>query len=630
VRTQGDDLSSSDGVARDCRDRDRVGEPVAQPLQSAPRSSARLWSRRHHEDGGESKEEGSMRIRLFAVAFAAGYLTLAVDLAASPSSPPPQPSSPFGEEIDVRVVNVEVVVTDGKGERVSSLSAADFTLSVDGKPVAVEYFSEIRDGRLQATAGAPAGAAHDGGVQPPAGATAGTNYLVYVDDYFAIGQQRDQVLAGLRANLDQLRPEDRMAIAAFDGARLTLLSGWSSSHRELAAAIDRAMARKAHGLEHVVERNRFRSDEKFRNQDVVGGTSRWADGSRPLDVNSSTGTFSDVTRAGGINEAQRSFGAVVIRRVKASAGGAVSAMRAFAPPEGRKVLLLLAGGWPFSVRNLLAADASLPTRDLPEGGELLAPLTDAANLLGYTVYPVEVPGASGPDVEATASETGQSTSSQLLQEQETEASLRFIARETGGRPILDKDRILALSRASADTRSFYWLGFAPSWRGDDRLHRLKVEVKRPGLVVRSRSGFLDLSRQAEVSMRLESALVLGTFPGALAMPIQIGAPKRVRPGQIELPITLGLPVDLMTVVPVGDKYAVKLELRFAASADSGAASQIPVVPITLTSATPPRPGGFVRHQTTVTLRGPAHHLVIAAYDPVSDKVATAEVELALH
>jgi VWFA-related protein len=431
----------------------------------------------------------------------------------------------------------------------------------------------------------------------------------------------------LRASLDQLQPEDHMAIVAFDGARLTLLSGWSDSPRALAAAIDRAMARKPHGMDLVVEHDRFRRDEQFRGQAVGEGPSRWGDGSRPLDLNSST-TAPDVTRAGGLNEAQRSYGEVVVRRVKASAGGAVSAMRAFAAPEGRKVLLLLAGGWPFSVRNLIGGDASLPTHDLPEGNEVLAPLTNAANLIGYTIYPVDVPGPTraGPDIELPGPPTGSPT---LVQEEELDASLRFIARETGGRAIFGRDRTLALSSASSDTRSFYWLGFAPSWHGDDRLHRFKVEVKRPGLSVRSRSGFLDLSRQAEVSMRLESALVLGTFPGALQMPIQLGTPRRVRPGQIELPVTLGLPVDLMTVVPVGGNYAVKLELRFAASADSGAASPIPVVPITLTSARPPRPGGFVRHQTTVTLRGAANHLVIAAYDPASDRMATAEVELAL-
>ena len=74
----------------------------------------------------------------------AGFLALAGTVAAT-SPPPVLPQSPsqsaYGEEIDVRVVNVEVVVTDRRGERITRLSPSDFVLTVDGKPVGVEFFS---------------------------------------------------------------------------------------------------------------------------------------------------------------------------------------------------------------------------------------------------------------------------------------------------------------------------------------------------------------------------------------------------------------------------------------------------------------------------------------------------------
>lgn len=52
----------------------------------------------------------------------------------------------FSEVIDIRVVNVDVVGTDGKGHRVSGLKAADFELLIDGEPTPVDYFTEIEDG----------------------------------------------------------------------------------------------------------------------------------------------------------------------------------------------------------------------------------------------------------------------------------------------------------------------------------------------------------------------------------------------------------------------------------------------------------------------------------------------------
>ena len=96
----------------------------------------------------------------------AGCLVCAVALGSAPAlaqqkqpkTPPKSQESPvFGETIDVRVVNVEVVVTDRDGNRVTGLKPGDFRLKVDGKEVPVTYFSEIAGG--QSVAAPPAGAA---------------------------------------------------------------------------------------------------------------------------------------------------------------------------------------------------------------------------------------------------------------------------------------------------------------------------------------------------------------------------------------------------------------------------------------------------------------------------------------
>src|SRR5258706_13717148 len=61
----------------------------------------------------------------------------------------------MGETIDVRVVNVEAVVTGRSGQQVRGLAAGDFRLLVDGKEVPVEYFAEVKEG-ASVTAEAPA------------------------------------------------------------------------------------------------------------------------------------------------------------------------------------------------------------------------------------------------------------------------------------------------------------------------------------------------------------------------------------------------------------------------------------------------------------------------------------------
>jgi VWFA-related protein len=539
------------------------------------------------------------------IPFLAAFALIAVTLAATARAVDTPPS--FGEAIDVRVVNVEAVVTGRDGKPVTGLKPADFLLRVDGKEVPIEYFSEVHDGQaLAAPEGKPAAGAAVQGVTEGA---VGTYYLVFIDDYFSVALQRDLVLKGLKADLDRLGPDDRMAIVAFDGGRLAMLSNWSGSRTDLARAFDQAMARKPRGLDRIVERRSLQTDQAFASQ-TVGD-----DAALDLSVAQT-----------GLNNRQLAYGDTLVRQVKGDVQAAVSAMRGFAAPRGRKVMLLLSGGWPYSISSYTSGGGT-PTRELPEGEQLYRRLASTANLLGYTLYPIDVPGIQGgaADVEAT----GPTQAGISGAEQEIEGSLKYLAQETGGKAILNSNRALALASARDDTRSFYWLGFSPSWQHNDKTHDVKLEARRSDLRIRTRSGFLDLSRKAEVTMKVESALLFGNPPDALQMPLKVGEVVRSKRGEVEIPLTLALPVDVMTVLPDGKKYAAQLELRFAASDASGNTADIPTLPVSLSSDHPPVPGKFVKYETKVRLHGKADHLVVALYDPLSGKIATAETDVKL-
>ena len=80
-------------------------------------------------------------------------------------------------------------------------------------------------------------------------------------------------------------------------------------------------------------------------------------------------------------------------------------------------------------------------------------------------------------------------------------------------------------------------------------------------------------------------------------------------------------------MPNGGKLAAELELRVVASDESGNNSEMPVIPLKLASDKPPKPGGCVRYDTKITLKGKADSLVVAVYDPVSGKIATAQAKV---
>lgn len=525
---------------------------------------------------------------------------------------PQEPASVFGEQIDVRVVNVEVVVTDKQGNRVTGLGPGDFRLRVDGKEVPIQYFTEVRGG--QAVAAEEAGSGQSGAVAGlPAlapGSPVGTSYLVFIDDYFSIAARRDEVLRSLMDSLGHLGPEDRMAVVAFDGRKLDMLSNWSDSDRALSRGFQQAMGRPAYGFQRLAELRTFEASRRL------------------------TGTLGTVDRrsafANRVDLEEQSYMELIADQVGRSVMAAVSTMRGFAAPPGRKVLILLSGGWPYSPADYVVNNPNRPilNRDVPGGEELFEPLVDTANLLGYTIYPVDVPGveSTGPD----ASEGAPAGNGLLnLREQEVHAALEFAARQTGGKALINGLRAEALQTAESDTRSYYWLGFSPERQRNDKRHDIQVDVLREGLRVRARDNYFDLARNTEVSMIVDSALLFGNPPGAASMPIEVGKPVAKGRREIEVPLTLAIPLSSMTVVPLDGKHVAELELRISVLDEKGNRAAVPVIPIRLTADRPPSesPGQYVRYETTLKMRKIRQHLIAAIYDPLSGKITTAEADV---
>ena len=75
-----------------------------------------------------------------AVAIAVAVSLLATGPALAQQAPPTSggaeaSETAFGERIDVRVVNVDVYVTDRRGERIRDLTREDFELRVNGEEI---------------------------------------------------------------------------------------------------------------------------------------------------------------------------------------------------------------------------------------------------------------------------------------------------------------------------------------------------------------------------------------------------------------------------------------------------------------------------------------------------------------
>ena len=555
----------------------------------------------------------------------------------------------FGDVIDVRVLNLEVAVSDQDGLHVEGLTPRDFRLTVDGNVVPIEYFSEIRYGSAVAAPGATPGddAPRSPGLQvatvPSAtpGEVVGTSFLLFVDNYFGHARDRKIVLENIIETLPRLGPKDRMAVVSFNGRNLELVGNWETSHRAIDRNLRQAMAAKSRGLERRGELGRFAFRIDRPGADLIQES---------------------------LDNEKVEYIRTLSRQVDAVVRAATAAMRSMAQPPGRKVMLLTSGGWPNDpTLYAVGLDAEIRYRTkryspAPAFDDLAA----TANKLGYTIYTIDMAGRQtgaggggsarrlpGDDFEQAAptTQTGGppgpgpvnpppgpeeitiANTDELFdafnrttgREHAVEAPLIELARETGGQPMLNSFRSSALPRTLEGISSYYWLGYTPTWARDDEEHKVRVEVLRPGVKTRSRRSFRDLSRKSEVSMMVESNLLFDTDLQGHTLEATLGEPRRKRK-KLALPVSLKIPMDDLLMLPVRGGFEANLELRVAVLDEDGARSEIPVIPVKIGGPTKPPPGAHAIYDTTLMLRDSKQHLALVLYDVAGEKMLSTSVD----
>ena len=449
-------------------------------------------------------------------------------LAASPAAGQDVPLPDlFADTIDVRVVNVEVVVTDHEGYRIQGLEASDFELLVDGQPVPISYFTEVDDGHAMTSLedGWPPNTREARARNVPLldlDEPVGTNFLIFMDQFSVVRRYRERVLDRLSEELHLLRPEDRVAIVAFDGGNVSLLLDWTNSQGDIENALHQARPRKAR--------------------------------------------LSRITAPG-----------PPFRQAGRALMAATATVRSFAAVRGRKVMLLLADEW--RVQDLRSYDR----------------LIDAANLVGYTLYPIVPHGQHG-----------------------------LLAHETGGLAVVGTKPKEVLGLVADDVRYYYWLGFEPPRGEDDALHDIEVRVVgRPDLRVWSRLNYLDMSRGAEVTMLVEGSLLFGGTPGSDSLEVRFGTPEKAGYRRVTLPMEVTIPLDDVTLLPMGGKWMNELELRVSVINEDGDRSETPVSTILILGSSAPLPGDYFVYETELLIRRREHRYIAAVHDPLTGAILSA-------
>jgi VWFA-related protein len=435
----------------------------------------------------------------------------------------PEPEKPL-VRVNVDLVQMDVVVTDAKGNHITDLKPQEFEILENGKPQRITNFSFIPGARIVPTTKTstntmPADGAGKGAppmAPAPTAAGGATRTIVVIVDDLGIGEQSfAAVHAALEKFVDQqVGPADLVAIITTSG-RLGSLQCLTSDTRLLRAAVAKFRSIPNHRT--VV------GDDDFTCAYYKAMNAGRRNPGAPLDED---GYLGWVASFGGkqaldaqeeLQSDQRSlyYGLLslsVFRRV-------VDGLREL---PGRRSILLFSEGLPL----VRAQGAGETNSQITDGYEAFI---NHANRSGISVDTIDPRGLIATFETADGAGCRDAKMSELTL---TQQQLADLARRTGGIAIFnDNDIAGAMGRVMDDQAGYYLIAYKPppvanGGHSDPGFRKITIHVTRPALKLRYHNSLYE--QEPDQALR-ESASKGGEDPlvAAVASPFAMRA-VRVR------------------------------------------------------------------------------------------------------
>jgi VWFA-related protein len=395
-------------------------------------------------------------------------LLLAFALATAQEQPP-EPTI----RITVTRVQVDAIVTDRQGRAVPNLTAGDFEILQDGKPVPIKSCNFVS--LLQPTAVPREFRPNIPGPNRPVDRSQVRRTLAIVVDDLGLSWES---MAYLRDSLKnfvtkQLQPGDFVTIMR-TSAGAGAFQQFTSDRAQLLATVDRLkwypLSRSGAYAVAPIESDTEAGNETADERALREGRQRAAE-NELLDIFSS-GTLGALR-----------YLITGLREV-----------------PGRKSVVLFSDSLPLVRRGREGFD-EVQGRTI----EAMRSLVDIANRNFVVLYTMDGRGLQPLNISAADSTFGRTpdqmeakSEERRINFQRDQDGLAYLAHETGGVFLANQNDLGRIAeQAMADQNGYYVLTYQPpdstfELKARERFHRVRVRVRRAGLTVRTRSGFLGV------------------------------------------------------------------------------------------------------------------------------------------
>lgn len=418
------------------------------------------------------------------VCFAAFFLGPSLAQQRQDSKTAPQAGPGPAVRVTTRLVQVNVVVHNSKGEPVSGLKKEDFLLFDKGQPEQIALFSaQTTEDRTQPASALPANTFSNRIEERTNAPTSVT--VILLDELNTRFQDSSYARTETVKLLRQIQPQDRVALYLLRG-NLTILHDFTSDARALLAALERHRSGHSAHLDAGTPQPPDTGDAEL---------DAWLEG-----ANERTSDFYNTDRA------YRTLGAME------------GIGRHLARVPGRKNLIWISGSFPIwfgmdrePIQGMLSRNRQTFTQEVEQAGRALSDSNVA-------VYPVDARGLIGPfglnpnfnSPRIGAARPPSSDPWGLQAVGDTHATMNMIADRTGGRAFYNTNDIQgSIRRAINDSRVTYVLGFYPThqkWDGQFRPIKVQLQRGHAGAQLRYRKGYVAAAQNQETPEARTAAL----------------------------------------------------------------------------------------------------------------------------
>jgi len=492
---------------------------------------------------------------------------LAVTLfAATLAAQQPKPAQPQANEVpkltetmDIRVVNVDVVITDKKGKPVTGLTKDDFQLFENGVPKTISNFYEVEGPKAINVAIVPVP-----GAPPPAVTreeipeNLRRRVIFYIDNLSLMPFNRNRVFKEMKEFAKNvLRPGDEAMVATFNRS-MKIRMPFTRDAGAIQTTFDTIAGESAMGVSNKSEVR----DVQKRIQDAQ--------------------TYDEALSTA------RSYAESVNHDLRQSVESLNGLMTTLAGVEGKKILVLTTEGFQMQPGREMfyLIDEVGRTKGWQAGSTLLEGMTfDAssqiqdiaktANANGITMYAIHA-GGLGAANEGMLAEMDRPTPYTVTQAaiSNSTESLQLIAEMTGGLASINTNNFTqAFRNIQRDLESYYSLGYRAGTERVDRQRNLEVRVKNRSYLVRNRQTFVEKSTFAEMNDRVVANLLYKTKANDLHILVKVGTPVRAE-DLYKVPVEIQIPMESLTLMPQGESYMGGFSVYVAVANKEGDMSDV--------------------------------------------------------